>query len=392
MILSSIEPCILKSCAYTDVWIDVQRQWVYLEGIFTGNADIKQLLPIESARFGNINAEFMSSMRKVYKSSLVLDVIAVPGIQKTFEKLAEALAKIQKALGEYLERERSAFPRFYFLGDEDLLEIIGNAKDVSRIVKHLKKMFAGIASVRLDEDSTQILSLISREGEEIPLDQPLVLAQSSKVNEWLSKLETRMKVTLAQSLINATNALRAFYSTEGTIDMVAFVSWVDSYPGQVVTLAVQVVWASMIEERLEAGQTIHAVESVVVQVLESLASTVLTDLSPRLRRKCEHLITDFVHQRDVIRVLVKHDIQSMADFDWLEQMRYYLDTDVKDVTCSLTVRMADASFNYGFEYLGMPEPLVQTPLTDRCYLTLTQALHNQLGGSPFGPAGTGTSG
>lgn len=37
--------------ALFDVWIDVQRRWVYLEGIFTGSADIKHLLPVETQRF-----------------------------------------------------------------------------------------------------------------------------------------------------------------------------------------------------------------------------------------------------------------------------------------------------------------------------------------------------
>lgn len=61
---------------------------------------------------------------------LILEVLAFEEIQRTLEKLAEMLTKIQKALGEYLERQRSAFPRFYFVGDEDLLEIIGNSKDL----------------------------------------------------------------------------------------------------------------------------------------------------------------------------------------------------------------------------------------------------------------------
>jgi len=37
--------------ALFDVWIDVQRRWVYLEGIFTGSADIQHLLPVETQRF-----------------------------------------------------------------------------------------------------------------------------------------------------------------------------------------------------------------------------------------------------------------------------------------------------------------------------------------------------
>ena len=57
--------------------------------------------------------------------------------------------------------------RFYFVGDEDLLEIIGNSKNVARLQKHFKKMFAGVHTIILDEEQTQVIGLASKEGEEV---------------------------------------------------------------------------------------------------------------------------------------------------------------------------------------------------------------------------------
>ena len=95
-------------------------------------------------------------------------------------------------------------------------------------------------------------------------------------------------------------------------------------------------------------------------------------------------ITELVHQRDMTRQLAKNKINSTKSFDWLRQMRFYFDPKNSDVLQQLSIHMANAKFNYGFEYLGVQDKLVQTPLTDRCYLTMTQALEARLGGSPFG--------
>ena len=76
-------------------------------------------------------------------------------------------------------------------------------------------------------------------------------------------------------------------------------------------------------------------------------------------------IIESVHQRDVTRTLIRKQVNSNKSFEWLAQMRFYFDPKNSDVLEQLSIQMANAKFNYGFEYLGVQEKLVQTPLTDR---------------------------
>lgn len=59
-----------------------------------------------------MSTEFLALMKKVTRSPLVMDVVNIPNVQKQLERLSDLLGKIQKALGEYLERERASFPRY----------------------------------------------------------------------------------------------------------------------------------------------------------------------------------------------------------------------------------------------------------------------------------------
>lgn len=370
-----------------DVWIDVQRQWVYLEGVFTGNADIKHLLPIESGRFANINSEFMTVMKKAAKSPYVLDVLNIPNVQKSLERLAEMLNKIQKALGEYLEKERVSFPRFYFVGDEDLLEMIGNSNDTLRIAKHFKKMFAGLSGLIMD-DETVISGFTSKEGEAVRLKKEISLAKTPRINDWLALLEGGMKSTLAELLAEAVDQYTPIFESE-TIDREQLMSFMTAFPSQVVVLATQVAWTTAVENSLASGgKTLNALFEREVQVLGVLADTVLGDLEALQRKTCEQMITECVHQRDTIEKLMNIKADSPSHYLWQLQMRYVYRPE-GDFADRLYIQMANAKLNYGFEYLGVPERLVRTPLTDRCFLTLTQALCQRLGGSPYGPAGTG---
>ncbi len=106
------------------------------------------------------------------------------------------------------------------------------------------------------------------------------------------------------------------------------------------------------------------------------------------RKKLIALITIEVHSRDVIDRMIKANCDSVTAFEWLSQLRFYWEKEGKEEDDCI-IRQINTHFRFGYEYLGNSGRLVITPLTDRCYMTLTTALHLFRGGSPQGPAGTG---
>jgi dynein heavy chain len=84
-------------------------------------------------------------------------------------------------------------------------------------------------------------------------------------------------------------------------------------------------------------------------------------------------------------MFVRDSILNEKEFAWESQLRYYWSSKDDD----MVIKQCTGSFAFGYEFEGLNGRLVITPLTDRCYMTITQALTFNLGCSPAGPAGTG---
>lgn len=101
-----------------------------------------------------------------------------------------------------MEAKRVVFPRFQFISNEDLIEILGESQKPQNIQKHLKKCFEGINKVKFRPNRgtdialkrEDITKLVSKEGEEIDLLKPIQpYKYEGKVEVWLQKLENHMK-------------------------------------------------------------------------------------------------------------------------------------------------------------------------------------------------------
>ncbi|KAK2099397.1 Cytoplasmic dynein 2 heavy chain 1 [Saguinus oedipus] len=285
-----------------------------------------------------------------------------------------------------LPKEQTRFNRV----DEDFRSIMTDIKKDNRVttltthagirnslLTILDQLQRCISSVCFDEESKHITAMKSLEGEVVPFKNKVLI--SNNVETWLNDLALEMKETLKQLLKECVTTGR---SSQGAVDPSLF-------PSQILCLAEQIKFTEDIENAIR-DHTLHQIETQLVNKLEQYTNINTSSEDPGntesgiLELKLKALILDIIHNIDVVKQLNQIQVHTTEDWAWKKQLRFYMNS---DHTCC--VQMVDSEFQYTYEYQGNASKLVYTPLTDKCYLTLTQAMKMGLGGNPYGPAGTG---
>ena len=297
--------------------------------------------------------------------------------------MQEILVQCEKALTEYLETKRKIFPRFYFVSSSDLIDILSKGSDPKAVMVHMSKIVDAIDIFSIDGNPNtnagpkDIWEIVSVQGEKVRLAQDFTC--DGPVEDWLMGCIETMQKAMRFHIQEANAGYMDKPRTE----------WVYHYPCQAIIVASRIWFTTEVHQaftQIEEGNDMGMKDLLKAQKhqLDNLIKEVLLDRNSNERKMLVHLITIDVHNRDIVQQMVDDKTDAIDSFQWQSQLRYYWDE-----KRGSEVRICDADFVNNYEYVGLCGCLVITKLTDRCYITLTQALRLKKGGAPAGPAGTG---
>ncbi|KAL7489135.1 hypothetical protein ACHAW6_014715 [Cyclotella cf. meneghiniana] len=370
------------------MWLAVSRSWASLESIFLASADIRSQLPEDTKRFEGIDSEFKDLMKEAVLEVNCVKVCSVEGRYDSLKRMREKLEMCQKSLHEYLDIKKKIFPRFYFVSSVALLDMLANGTNPPKIMPYLGDCYDALANLKFvtlkdGKQSNKIVdTMIAKDGEEVRLHENFVI--EGEVEGYLNRLTESMRKSLQVILSDAVEKAVAW-----DVDTPRH-EWLFNYPAQICITGTKICWTDETQQALEeyeCGQedAVKRHMQVCNNRLSALIQLVLGELSPEDRTKIISLITMDVHSRDVIDRLVTQKTEGPDAFAWQQQLRFEWEQPTFDVN----VKICDFCCKYFYEWVGNTGRLVITPLTDRCYITLTMALKLYLGGAPAGPAGTG---
>uniref|UniRef100_A0A672SZQ6 Dynein axonemal heavy chain 17 n=1 Tax=Sinocyclocheilus grahami TaxID=75366 RepID=A0A672SZQ6_SINGR len=328
------------------IWFEVQRTWSHLESIFIGSDDIRSQLPEDSKRFDGIDTDFKELTHDASKTPNVVEATNKPGLYDKLEDIQGRLSRCEKALAEYLDTKRLAFPRFYFISSADLLDILSSGTDPHQVQKHLSKLFDNMAKLKFEMDAggkpTKTgLGMFSKEDEYVQFNAPCDC--TGQVEVWLNRVLDSMRATVRHEM---TEAVAAYEEKPRE-------QWLFDYPAQVALTCTQIWWTTdvgMAFSRLEEGYENAMKDYYKKQVsqLNTLITMLIGQLTTGDRQKVMTICTIDVHARDVVDKIIQQKVENSQAFLWLSQLRHRWGEREKHCFANI----CDAQFLYSYEYLG----------------------------------------
>jgi dynein heavy chain, axonemal len=270
---------------------------------------VKKELPQESIKFVGIDQEVKVILADAFKLKKALDFCIQPHILPGLEKVQENLTVCEKALNEFMDSKRTAFPRFYFVSPADLLDILSNGNQPTKVMIHMPKIISALDTLELLNEGERpfAIAMIASVGVE-----KVVFTEKLKL---LGKVETYLEdvlQTMRKSLREISKKSLQMFAEKPKQD------WIVMDPAMVTLLINNCQWVILCETAFKNypsdNKSVEKAYQKQCDDLTELIKMVQTDLTKPVRQKIMCLITMDAHSRDIISILVNEKVTRVDDF------------------------------------------------------------------------------
>lgn len=392
---------------------EIQRTWSYLEPLFIGSDEVKRELPEDAKRFEGIDTNVKTELTTAWEIKNVDKACNQEGLLHRLEGIQEQLEICKKSLSDFLDGRRRQFPRYYFTSESDLLDILSNGSSPEKVLRHTAKVYLSCKTLLLDknertpDDRPYATAWVSGVGVETVEFEPKV-ALVGKVEIYMQTVLDAMKTTLFNNLKRSLVRYQSMSRPDWLMHKKPAPNPNEnsSDPAQIILLTLAINYVEEVEQvfrdmkaspKAANANPMIAYKEKQVQQLNDLIHLTQKNLNKSDRQRVMVCITMDAHSRDIVIGLIRDNVTEASSFQWQSQLKHkyrkppptasFINRDINlrgDNGERAEVAICDAIVPYDYEYLGNGPRLVITPLTDRIYVTATQALNLKMGCAPAG--------
>jgi len=252
-----------------------------------------------------------------FQTKKALDFCTGDKVLATLEDVQKELTICEKALNEFMNSKRLAFPRFFFVSPADLLDILSNGNIPSKVMCHMPKIISAMETLELLEEGVRpfakgMHACVGKEYVEFTEQKKLL----GKVEIYLQDVLDLMRGSLKEISLKS---LKKFSEIDKE-------SWIVQDPAMVTLLINNCSWVIGVEKSFAnfASGDKNAVQKALDHQLEDLKGLIMMvqgDLTKPVRTKIMCLITMDAHSRDIIDELVRENVVKVDEFQWQRQLK-----------------------------------------------------------------------
>jgi len=381
-----------KYLNFLDEFCQYQKFINATEPVVFFNPEFPKDMPNEYKKINNENA--LKNCSKQLKENSALGKY----IEFAHEKIINDLRRgnknyeeLFKFIEEYLDKKRKENPKYYYLSNEELLELYQKIDDMEVKRKHLSKMVSGIKNVDLGADTDENIKLNTDDDE-------VIVFKFNKGKGNIREILDAIEMEISKKLKNSFKTYKRDFaanskgSNKDSIirkpkEMIIELVKNHENLGQAIFNFVYSFYMEQLEKALnqeDAFDKIMDFREDAKARKESFANA-LKDLNSSKveKRILMNLISLESYFKNIIKTLVREDVVSTGDFNWLKYLHIKLDGE----NCNL--RIFNMEFEYGYEYVGLQNNFIVSPVTERMYISLANCIDDK---KPFFVYGLAESG